>query len=338
MGPEALAQVLRHLKTYDHPNLLVGLKTGDDAAVYRLDAERALVQTVDFFPPVVDDAFTYGAIAAANAMSDVYAMGGEVILALNVAAFPDNLPPEMLADIFRGGAEKVAEGGGIVAGGHTITDKEPKYGLCVTGIVHPDRIMTKGGIRPGDRLFLTKPLGAGVITTALKQQRAQPEHVKEAVASMLRLNRTAAQIGQTAGLRGATDITGFGLLGHASEMAAASCVDLRISAASVPLLPGAMRYAAEGVWPGGMWRNRQHVLGSDTGRNGPLVTVSDDVSEELVGLLCDPQTSGGMLLAVPPAALDQFTALCAERGQCAWQIGEAAAPAVAGQWRIEVLA
>jgi selenide,water dikinase len=338
MGPEALAQVLRHLKTYDHPNLLVGLKTGDDAAVYRLDAERALVQTVDFFPPVVDDPFTYGGIAAANAMSDVYAMGGEVILALNVAAFPDNLPPEILAEILRGGAEKVAEAGGIVAGGHTIVDKEPKYGLCVTGLVHPDHILTKGGIRPGDRLFLTKPLGTGVITTALKQQRAAPEHVREAVASMLRLNRTAAQIAQAVGVRGATDITGFGLLGHASEMAAASRVDLRISAASVPLLPGAARYAAEGVWAGGMWRNRQHVLGSDTGRSGPLAAVSEDVPEGVIGLLCDPQTSGGMLLAVPPAALEKFMAVCVSRGQPAWEIGVAAAPAVDGQCRIAVLA
>jgi selenide,water dikinase len=337
MGPEALAQVLRHLKTYDHPDLLVGLKTGDDAAVYRLDAERALVQTVDFFPPVVDDPFTYGAIAAANAMSDVYAMGGEVLLALNVAAFPDSLPPEMLAEIFRGGAEKVAEGGGIVAGGHTITDREPKYGLCVTGIVHPDHIMTKGGIRPGDLLFLTKPLGTGVITTALKQQRAAPEHVHEAVVSMLRLNRTAAQIAQAVGVRGATDITGFGLLGHAAEMASASHVDLRILASKAPLLPGAARYAAEGVWPGGMWRNRHHVLGSDTGRNGPLATVSEDVPDNLIGLLCDPQTSGGLLLAVPAAALERFTALCASSGQPAWEIGSAAAPAVAGQCRMEVL-
>jgi selenide,water dikinase len=337
MGPEALAQVLRHLKTYDHPDLLVGLKTGDDAAVYRLDAERALVQTVDFFPPVVDDPFTYGGIAAANAMSDVYAMGGEVILALNVAAFPDNLPPEILADIFRGGAEKVAEAGGIVAGGHTIMDKEPKYGLCVTGIVHPDRIMTKGGIRPGDRLFLTKPLGTGVITTALKMQRAAPEHVREAVASMLRLNRQAARIAQAVGVRGATDITGFGLLGHASEMASASHVDLRILAGKAPLLPGAARYAAEGVWAGGMWRNRQHVLGSDTRRSGPLAVVSEEVPEDLVGLLCDPQTSGGLLLAVPPAALAQFTAQCASSGQPAWEIGSAAAPVVDGQCRIEVL-
>jgi selenide, water dikinase len=336
MGPEALAQVLRHLKTYDHPNLLVGLKTGDDAAVYRLDAERALVQTVDFFPPVVDDPFTYGAIAAANSMSDVYAMGGEVILALNIAAFPDNLPAEILADIFRGGAEKVAEAGGIVAGGHTITDKEPKYGLCVTGIVHPNHILTKGGVRAGDRLFLTKPLGTGVITTALKQQVAAPEHVQKAVTSMLRLNRLAAQVAQTVGVRGATDITGFGLLGHASEMAAASCVDLRISAASVPLLPGAARYAAEGIWAGGMWRNRQHVLGSDTGRDGRLATVSKDVPEYLVGLLCDPQTSGGMLLAVPPDVLDQFEALCASRGLSAWEIGVAVAPAAGEPCRIVV--
>jgi selenide, water dikinase len=337
MGPEALAQVLRHLKTYDHPNLLVGLKTGDDAAVYRLDAERALVQTVDFFPPVVDDPFTYGAIAAANSMSDVYAMGGEVILALNIAAFPDNLPPEVLADIFRGGAEKVAEGGGIVAGGHTITDKEPKYGLCVTGIVHPDHILTKGDVRAGDRLFLTKALGTGVITTALKQEVAAPEYVGRAVASMLMLNRLAAQIAQEVGVRGATDITGFGLLGHASEMAVASGVDLRIAAASVPLLPGAAQYAAAGVWAGGMWRNRHHVLGSDRGRSGLLAVVAEDVAEDLVGLLCDPQTSGGLLLALPPAAVERFKARCASRGQTAWEIGVAVAPAAGERCRIVVV-
>ncbi len=323
MGPEALAQVLRHLTQYDHPNLLIGLKTGDDAAVYQLDAERALVQTVDFFPPVVDDPYTYGAIAAANAMSDVYAMGGEVILALNIAAFPDNLPADVLVAIFQGGAAKVAEGGGIVAGGHTITDKEPKYGLSVTGLVHPARIITKGGVRPGDALFLTKPLGTGVITTALKNQAAAPEHAQAATESMLRLNRLAAQIAGECGVRGGTDITGFGLLGHASEMAVAAGVGFHLIAGQMPLLPGALRYAQEGHWPGGMWRNRQYVLGSDEGRAGQLARVDEAVPEEMVRLLCDPETSGGLLLAVPGEQVERFVALCRERGQDAWQIGEA---------------
>ena len=323
MGPEALAQVLRQLTKYDHPSLLVGLKTGDDAAVYKLDDEHALVQTVDFFPPIVDDPYTYGGIAAANSMSDIYAMGGEVLLALNIAAFPDDLSPDVLATIFQGGAEKVVEAGGIVAGGHTVTDREPKYGLSVTGMVHPDRIMTKGGIRTGDRLFLTKPLGTGVITTALKQQVAAAEHVKLATESMLRLNRGAAQIASLLQVQGATDITGFGLLGHVSEMAVASGVRLRLFVSEIPLLPGAMEYAVQGTWPGGMWRNRQYVLGSDDGRAGPLAQVADTVSEEMIRLLCDPETSGGLLLAVSPVRVGAFTRLCAERGQTAWEIGEA---------------
>jgi selenide, water dikinase len=323
MGPAALAQVLRHLTQYDHPNLLVGLKTGDDAAVYRLDAEHALVQTVDFFPPVVDDPFTFGAIAAANSMSDIYAMGGEVLLALNVAAFPDTLPPELLATIFRGGAEKVAEAGGIVAGGHTITDREPKYGLSVTGMVHPERITTKGGIRSGDRLFLSKPLGTGVITTALKQEVASAEHVQAATESMLNLNRFAAQAAAVAGAKGVTDITGFGLLGHASEMAAASGVRLRISANALPLLPGALHYAEMGTWPGGMWRNRQYVFGSDEGRISLLAEAGEAVSETPIRLMCDPETSGGLLVAVPECGVGAFLDACRQRGQIIWEIGQA---------------
>jgi len=187
MGPGALAQVLRPLSQLSHPNLLVGLQTSDDAAVYRLSDDTAIIQTVDFFPPVVDDPYTYGAIAAANAMSDVYAMGGEVLLGLNIAAWPDDLPRELLGRIFAGGADTLAQVGAVVAGGHTVTDDEPKYGLCITGTIHPDRILTKAGARLGDRLYLTKPLGAGVITTALKRGAASSEHVDEAVATMLRL-------------------------------------------------------------------------------------------------------------------------------------------------------
>src|SRR5215218_7159323 len=191
MGPAALAQVLRPLTQFSHPNLIVGLQTSDDAAVYRLSDEQAIIQTIDFFPPVVDDPFAYGAISAANSMSDVYAMGGDVLLALNVAAFPDDLPGEILSRIFEGGASKVVEAGGIIAGGHTVTDDEPKYGLCVTGTIHPERILTKAGAKPGDRVFLTKPLGTGMITTAIKQQAAAPSHIADAVASMLTLNLEA---------------------------------------------------------------------------------------------------------------------------------------------------
>src|SRR5579884_2005196 len=258
MGPEALAQVLRPLARMSHPDLLVGLQTSDDAAVYRLSPEQALIETVDFFPPVVDDPFTYGAIAAANSMSDVYAMGGDVLFALNIAAFPADLPPAILTAIFEGGASKVAEAGGVIAGGHTVTDDEPKYGLSVTGTVHPDRILTKAGAQIGDRVFLTKPLGTGVITTAIKNQVASPADAEAAIRSMLTLNRAASVAARRAGVNACTDITGFGLLGHATEVAIKSGVGLHVSAAAIPLLPGALRYVAKGQVPGGLVRNRDY--------------------------------------------------------------------------------
>jgi len=213
MGPGDLAHVLRHLTSKERPpELLVGLHVADDAAVWQVDQERALVQTVDFFTPVVDDPYTYGAIAAANSLSDVYAMGGEPFLALAIAAFPADLPKDILAEIFRGGADKAAEAGVVIAGGHTVTDDEPKYGLCATGLVHPDRVLTKAAARPGDAVYLTKPLGTGVITTALKKERATAVHVDAAVEWMLRLNRDAARIlARFPQVRACTDITGFGL-------------------------------------------------------------------------------------------------------------------------------
>ena len=220
MGPEDLAQVLRPFANNLNPSLLVGLHTADDAAVYKLNEEQAVVQTLDFFPPIVDDPYAFGAITAANALSDVYAMGGSPVFALNIAAWPANLPLEMLSEIFRGGQEKVAEAGGIVAGGHTVTDDVPKYGLCVTGIVHPDRVTTKGGARAGDVLVLTKPLGTGIVTTALKREKATERDVKVAIQSMTRLNRLGAEVALAAGVKAMTDVTGFGLLGHAYEMAA----------------------------------------------------------------------------------------------------------------------
>src|SRR5204862_5686231 len=239
MGPGDLAQVLRPLVPHSHPNLIIGLAPGDDAAVYLLNEAQALVQTLDFFPPIVDDPYTYGAIAATNSMSDVYAMGGEVLFALNVAGFPRELPKEIIAAVFRGGADKVREAGGVIAGGHTVVDAEPKYGLCVTGRVHPDRIFIKGGLRAGDRLFLSKALGTGVITTAAKDDKASPDIVRGAVESMLRLNRVAAEVAQTFGVRGATDVTGFGLLGHAAEMVEASNAGIVVFADRLPLLAGA---------------------------------------------------------------------------------------------------
>src|SRR5437016_5077841 len=262
MAPGDLQEVLAVLKPGGTPpptDLLVGLGAADDAAVYRLAPDLAIVETVDFFPPVVDDPWTWGAVAAVNAMSDVYAMGGEVLFALAVAGIPRDFDKKVIAEVFRGGAEKVAEAGGVVAGGHTVIDPEPKYGLCVTGRVHPERIFIKGGLRPGDRLLLSKPLGTGVVTTAAKDEAAPPEVVDEAVASMLRLNRVAARVAREHGATGATDITGFGLLGHATEMIAASGAGIALTASRLPLLPGALALAEAGRFSGGMKRNRRHV-------------------------------------------------------------------------------
>ncbi len=297
-----------------YPDLLVGLGAPDDAAVYRLSDELALIQTVDFFTPIVDTPYEFGAIAAANALSDVYAMGGEVLFALNLAAFPPNLPADLLAEILRGGAEIVRSAGAAIAGGHTIQDKEPKYGLAVTGIVHPARIFTKGGARPGDTLVLTKPLGTGAITTAVKRGVVEPAHLDAAVASMMRLNRTAARAGQAAGVRAATDITGFGLIGHASEMAGASQACLRIRFDALPWLPGALSYAENWVFPGGAHNNQAFY--------NSLVRYTRPVRDWQETLLHDPQTSGGLLLAVPAAGLDLFWAFCAAHGLSAWAIGD----------------
>lgn len=316
MGPEALAQVLRPLRDLagGNPDLLVGLQVSDDAAVYRLNDQQAIIQTTDFFPPVVDDPYTYGAVAAANAMSDVYAMGGEVLLALNIAGWPDGLSPALLSEIFRGGAEKVAEAGGVVAGGHTITDHEPKYGLAVTGLVHPDRIITKSAARPGDVLVLTKPLGSGILTTAGRAGAASPEHLKEAIDWMLRLNRASAQAMQTAGVHAATDITGYALLGHGYEMAENSGVGLRLVAEQIPILASAPVYAAQGHRAGGLGRNRRYFQSK--------VQVRRDLDPAIQDVLFDPQTSGGLLIAVGRDHLATLEAELRARSQPFWVIGE----------------
>jgi selenide, water dikinase len=321
MGPEDLAEVLSLIEDVfresDSPDLLVGLGKADDAAVYRIDAERAIIQTLDFFPPVVDDPYIYGAVAAANAMSDVYAMGGEVLFALNVAAFPKWLDRQIVGQILRGGAEKVREAGAVIAGGHTIDDEEPKYGLTVTGIVHPARILTKGGAQPGDALVLTKPLGSGMITTALRGGVAEASHVDGAVESMLRLNRAAAQAAQSAGVHAATDVTGFSLLGHGLEMATLSGTQLRVSLADVPVLDGAREYAEEWLFPGGSHNNRSFF--------GSQVQFADGISEEEQLLLFTPETSGGMLIAVASDHLERLLDEMRERGQPAWTIGDVVA-------------
>jgi len=295
------------------PDLLVGLDDPDDAAVWRLDQDRALVVTTDFFTPVVDDPYEYGAIAAANSLSDVYAMGGQPFLALNILALPPKLPPGIGAEILRGGAEVAMQAGIALAGGHTIQDEEPKYGLVVLGFVHPERIISKRGARPGDVLLLTKPLGFGVTTTALKQQKAAPEDVAEVVGWMKRLNQTAARLARELGVRGGTDITGFSLLGHAAEMAQASNVALEFYFDRIPLVSGAQKYAQAWTFPGGASDNRAYFIDQ--------VQFIGDWEEWEQMLLFDPQTSGGLLLCLAQEQVDSFLKKAQDHDLAAWQVG-----------------
>ncbi len=298
----------------DFPDLLVGLGVPDDAAVWRLSADQALVVTTDFFTPVVDDAYDYGAIAAANALSDLYAMGARPILALNVAAVPPDLDIELIKEIFRGGAEKVRQAGAVLAGGHTVQDKEPKVGLVAVGLAAPDRLMTKGGARAGDVLVLTKPLGTGVTTTALKRGIADAADITQAVDWMTRLNADVSTLALDHGLRGATDITGYGLLGHGLEMAAASGVRLLIQARAIPFLRGAIRYVHAGCVPGGSADNQLYF--------GPRVRFDSAIDEYARMLLFDAQTSGGLLLSLPAAQQQAFMAEASSRVIPAWIIGQ----------------
>ncbi len=319
-------QPLKNLfPTENYPALVLGLSAPDDAAVYQLDAEQAIISTMDFFPPVVDDPYAFGAIAAANALSDIYAVGGEPLMAINLVAYPDGLGLEILTEILRGGAEKVREAGAVIAGGHTVTDKEPKYGLAVTGRVHPQRILRKSGAQPGDILILSKPLGTGVITTAHKNDRAQPEHVTAAIASMSHLNRSASRLAQEMGVHALTDITGYSLLGHAHEMAHLSLVDLQITLAGVKWLPGALDYAEQGIFPGGMGRNRDYF--------SQWIGFSETITETQQGLLYDPQTSGGLLMAVAADKADRLLRRLQDEGENASIIGAV----FAGQGRIKVV-
>ena len=303
----------------DYPNLLVGLEGPDDAAVWRLDESRALVVTTDFFTPVVDTPFEYGAIAAANSLSDVYAMGGKPFLALNIAALPNDLPVDIASEIFRGGAEKSREAGVVIAGGHTVQDQEPKYGLVVIGFVDPRHMLTKGGLRVGDVLVLTKPLGFGVTTTALKREQAEEADVNEVVGWMTRLNRAASELAVEFGLRGGTDVTGYSLLGHGMEMAEASGVALQIEYEKVPFVSCARKYAEIGAFAGGAFDNREHFKSN--------VRFTRELDEPAEMLLFDPQTSGGLLLGVPREKLSAFVEKAGETGQPLWVIGEAQAGA-----------
>lgn len=297
-----------------YPDLLIGLESPDDAAVWRLSEDKAIVVTTDFFTPVVDTAYEYGAIAAANSLSDVYAMGGQPFLALNIAALPDNLPTEISTEILRGGAEKAREAGVVIAGGHTVKDKEPKYGLVVIGFVDPRKMISKGGLKLGDVLVLTKPLGFGVTTTALKQGKASASDVREAIEWMSRLNKTAAELAVEFGVRGGTDVTGFGLLGHGVEMAEASGVLLYFENSKLPFLSGARGYAEKGIFPGGAFDNKGYFE--------KHVKFDEKLDEPAQMLLFDPQTSGGLLLGVPREKLKAFETRAKELSQPVWVVGE----------------
>lgn len=286
----------------------------DDAAAWRLDEDRTLLVTTDFFTPIVDDAYDYGAIAAANSLSDIYAMGGTPFLGLNIAAIPAHLPPKIVADIIRGGAEKAREAGVVIAGGHTIQDNEPKYGMVVLGFAHPHKLLTKGGAQPGDLLLLSKPIGSGVITSALKAEKADPGDIAEAVKLMKQLNKIAGELAVKFGAHAATDITGFGLLGHAWEMASASSIGLRFHLNKIPFMPGAERYATEGVFPGGAFNNEDFF--------GSHVLFSKKISHEAQMLLFDPQTSGGILMSLPPGQRDALLQSASALGQTIWLVGE----------------
>jgi selenide,water dikinase len=289
------------------PNLLVGLNTSDDAAVYRLSPDLAIAQTVDFLTPLVDDPYQYGQIAAANAISDIYAMGATPLLALNIVAFPtDALPMAVLGDILRGGADKAGEADVRIIGGHSIDDKEPKYGMAVTGLVHPDRILRNSTARPGDRLFLTKPLGMGVISTAIKRDLADAALIERAVSVMTTLNKGAARAALDVGVDASTDVTGFGLLGHLHEMTAGSGVGARIAFAQVPVLEGVLALAAQGVVPGGSKRNLAYVE--------EFVSFADSLDQTRRLILADAQTSGGLLLAVPAQRAASLARALADQG------------------------
>lgn len=313
-----MAQVLRPLASQPAPaELLVGLSGADDAAVYLVAPDIAIVETLDFFPPIVDDAYASGAIAAANAMSDVFAMGGEVLFALQIAAWPEDAPLAQLERIFAGAVETVHEAGGVIAGGHTVNDREPKFGLAVTGRVHPQRILRKDALRIGDAIWLTKPIGTGVLTTAHKRGDLSAEDLASTVASMVALNRAASRAAVQAGLHAATDVTGFGLAGHAHEMAVGAGVEIRIRMADVPLLPGARAHASGSSF-GGLERNQAHYLAERRVR-------IEGTDEALRTLALDPQTSGGLLVGVPREHADAWDRARREHGVEAARIGDVVA-------------
>jgi len=298
----------------DYPDLLVGFDTPDDAAVWRIDHEKSMVITTDFFTPVVDEPYDYGSIAAANSLSDVYAMGGKPVLALNIAAFPPQLPSDYLSEIILGAAEKAKEAGVVIIGGHTVQDQEPKFGLVVVGFVETKKILTKDTLKPGDQIILTKPLGVGVTTTAIKSEKALEKDILEAKFWMKKLNNIPSEIAVQIGLKAATDVTGFSLLGHAHEMAVSSHVQIIFNSASIPFLSNAREYGKKGFFAGGAADNRLFYK--------KYIDFSTRIDEVTEMLLFDPQTSGGLLLGCPPDKLSQFQKLASDQDLNNWVIGE----------------
>ena len=307
MGPGDLDQALCGLPLMTHPNLLVGIEQVDDAGVYKVRDDLALVQTVDFFTPIVDDPYAFGQIAAANALSDVYAMGGNPITAMNLVAFPiKEMGIEILRDILRGGLDKMREAEVVLVGGHSIEDQELKYGLAVTGLIHPDAILTNTGAKVGDRIILTKPLGTGIINTAQKGGQASPEAVQRAVEVMATLNRRAAEVMKGFHVHACTDVTGFGLLGHLCEMLGGGEIGIKISLDAIPILPKAEEYTSMGFVPGGAHRNREFYA--------PKVKGANSCPPPLLDILYDPQTSGGLLIAAPEEEAEDLLRFLQEVG------------------------
>lgn len=302
---------------FSDDNLIIGFDSSDDACVYRINEHLALVQTVDFFPPMVDDPYLFGQIAAANALSDVYAMGSRPVVAMNLLCFPNCLNPEEVGRILEGGYSKVAESGAIIAGGHSISDPEPKYGLCVTGFIDPDKILKNNGAQIGDKLILTKPLGSGIMVTAAKGEMISADDLRPTIETMATLNRRAAEIAAAYSLHACTDITGFGLLGHAVEMLGDAAQGLIIDSASLPLLDGAYEMAEMGLVPAGAYTNRNYV--------GDRVRFEESVPLPISDILCDPQTSGGLLFAVPDTQADALLRDLQQEIPAASMIGEVVA-------------
>jgi selenide,water dikinase len=315
VGAGVLAQLLEDIKVHTDPNLLVGFDRSDDASVYKISDELALVQTVDFFPPIADDPYTFGAIAATNALSDIYAMGGEPKLALNIMAVPEDMPQETVHEILRGGYDKVYEAGALITGGHSIYDEEPKYGLAVTGFVHPDKILTNSGARPGDVLLFTKPVGIGVLTSAMKAGLVSEETEKFAFSMMTTLNKSARDAMVKYDVHACTDVTGFGMMGHLLEMAQGSDVEIHVDVSGIDMIPEALEFARMGVLPAGMYRNRSFAEDAVDVGSIPL---------EKADLLFDPQTSGGLVISISPEdaeALFQELKRCVPSAQRIGRVG-----------------